>query len=138
MSERTKLYSAASIGSFDLTLILNGGDETRVRERCKFIKEDPNSQTLFNKSYGHKTEEASIYAQFHSLKQVPKPPISLDIEHFASGDFSYLGPFFFATVTLGGVELCMTQFPSLNFSIFNLFLAHLHGNFQYFPYFWPN
>ena len=93
MSERTKLYSAASIGSFDLTLILNGGDETRVRERCKFIKEDPNSQTLFNKSYGHKTEEASIYAQFHSLKQVPKPPISLDIEHFASGDFSYLGPF---------------------------------------------
>ena len=95
MSERTKLYSAASIGSFDLTLILNGGDETRVRERCKFIKEDPNSQTLFNKSYGHKTEEASIYAQFHSLKQVPKPPISLDIEHFASGDFSYLGPLFY-------------------------------------------
>ena len=94
MSERTKLYSAASIGSFDLTLILNGGDETRVRERCKFIKEDPNSQTLFNKSYGHKTEEASIYAQFYSLKQVPKTPISLDIEHFASGDFSYLGPFF--------------------------------------------
>ena len=46
--------------------------------------------------------------------------------------------FFFAIVTLGGVELCMTQFPSLNFSIFNLFLAHLHGNFQYFPYFWPN
>ena len=99
MSERTKLYSAASIGSFDLTLILNGGDETRVRERCKFIKEDPNSQTLFNKSYGHKTEEASIYAQFHSLKQVPKPPISLDIEHFASGDFSYLGPFLFTIQT---------------------------------------
>ena len=47
--------------------------------------------------------------------------------------------FFFAIVTLGGgVELCMTQFPSLNFSIFNLFLAHLNGNFQYFPYFWPN
>ena len=33
---------------------------------------------------------------------------------------------------------CMTQFLSLNFSIFNLFLAHLHGNFLYFPYFWQN
>ena len=46
--------------------------------------------------------------------------------------------FFFSIVTSGGVELCMTQFPSLNFSIFNLFLAHLHGNFQCFAYFWPN
>ena len=31
----------------------------------------------------------------------------------------------------------MTQFPYLIFSLFNLFLAHLHGNIQYIPYFWP-
>ena len=37
--------------------------------------------------------------------------------------------FFFAFVTLGGVELSMIQFPSLNF------LAHLHCNFLYFPIF---
>ena len=54
------------------------------------------------------------------------------------GSEFYERNFFLAIVTLGGVELCMTQFPSLNFSIFNLYLAHLHGNFQYFPYFWPN
>ena len=35
--------------------------------------------------------------------------------------------FFFVIVTLGGggLELCMTQYPYLNFSLFNLFLAHL-------------
>ena len=37
-----------------------------------------------------------------------------------------------------GGELCMTQFSLINFSIFNLFLAYLHGNFQYFSYFWLN
>ena len=32
--------------------------------------------------------------------------------------------FFFAIATIGeGVELCMTKFPSLNFSLFNLFLV---------------
>ena len=37
--------------------------------------------------------------------------------------------FFFEMLTLMGVELCMTQFLSQNFSIFNLILAHLNGNF---------
>ena len=42
--------------------------------------------------------------------------------------------FFFAIVTEGLVELCMTQFP-LIFPFLTYLLAHLHGNFQYFPYF---
>ena len=58
-----------------------------------FIKDDIIIQTLSGKSYGHKSEKASISAQFHSLKQVSKPFISRDIDDFASGDFSYLGPF---------------------------------------------
>ena len=41
--------------------------------------------------------------------------------------------FFLEIVTLGGVELYMSQFPSLYFSIFNLFSVFFHSNFQYFP-----
>ena len=53
-----------------------------------FIKDESIIQTLSGKSYGHKSEKASIYAHFYSLKQVSKPFISRDIDDFASGNFS--------------------------------------------------
>ena len=43
--------------------------------------------------------------------------------------------FFFAIVTLGGVELCMIQFPSLNFSIFNQSFRIFMKIFSIFPIF---
>ena len=42
------------------------------------------------------------------------------------GSEFYENKFLFCNCDIRGVvELCMTQFPSLNFSIFNLFLAHI-------------
>ena len=68
-------------------------DNEEIRDIGMFIKDDSIIQTLSGKSYGHKSEKASIYAHFYSLKQVSKLFISRDIDDFASGDFSYLGPF---------------------------------------------
>ena len=70
-------------------------DNEEIRDIGMFIKDDSIIQTLSGKSYGHKSEKASIYAHFYSLKQVSKLFISRDIDDFASGDFSYLGPFIF-------------------------------------------
>ena len=67
-------------------------DNEEIRDIGMFIKDDSIIQTLSGKSYGHKSEKASIYAHFYSLKQVSKLFISRDIDDFASGDFSYLGP----------------------------------------------
>ena len=46
--------------------------------------------------------------------------------------------FFFAIVTLGWGEILYDAISLHSFSIFNLLLAHLHGNFQYFPYIGQN
>ena len=70
-------------------------DNEEIRDIGMFIKDDSIIQTLSGKSYGHKSEKASIYAHFYSLKQVSKLFISRDIDDFASGDFSYLGPFIY-------------------------------------------
>ena len=68
-------------------------DNEEIRDIGMFIKDDSIIQTLSGKSYGHKSEKASIYAHFYSLKQVSKLFISRDIDDFASGNFSYRGPF---------------------------------------------
>ena len=43
--------------------------------------------------------------------------------------------FLFAIVTLGRVELCMAQFPSLNFYIFNLYFTTVAWLFSVFSLF---
>ena len=74
--------------------VLFVSDNEEIRDIGMFIKDDSIIQTLSGKSYGHKSEKASISAHFYSLKQVSKPFISRDIDDFASGNFSYLGPYF--------------------------------------------
>ena len=78
-----------------------------------FIKDDSIIQTLSGKSYGHKSEKAFIYAHFYSLKQVSKLFISRDIDDFASGDFSYLGPLY---------QLYMIKWKWRNSNVFNVAL----------------
>ena len=73
--------------------VLFVSDNEEIRDIGMFIKDDSIIQTLSGKSYGHKSEKASISAHFYSLKQVSKPFISRDIDDFASGNFSYLGPY---------------------------------------------
>ena len=72
--------------------VLFVSDNEEIRDIGMFNKDDSIIQTLSGKSYGHKSEKASISAQFHSLKQVSKPFISRDIDDFAFGNFSYRGP----------------------------------------------
>ena len=67
-------------------------DNEEIRDIGMFIKDDSIIQTLSGKSYGHKSEKASVYAHFYSLKQVSKLFISRDIDDFAYGNFSYRGP----------------------------------------------
>ena len=73
--------------------VLFVSDNEEIRDIGMFIKDDSIIQTLSGKSYGHKSEKASIYAHFYSLKQVSKLFISRDIDDFAYGNFSYRGPF---------------------------------------------
>ena len=73
--------------------VLFVSDNEEIRDIGMFIKDDSIIQTLSGKSYGHKSEKASISAHFYSLKLVSKPFISRDIDDFASGNFSYRGPF---------------------------------------------
>ena len=73
--------------------VLFVSDNEEIRDIGMFIKDDSIIQTLSGKSYGHKSEKASISAHFYSLKQFSKPFISRDIDDFASGNFSYRSPF---------------------------------------------
>ena len=68
-------------------------DNEEIRDIGMFIKDDSIIQTLSGKSYGNKSEKASISAHFYSLKQFSKPFISRDIDDFAFGNFSYRSPF---------------------------------------------
>ena len=69
--------------------VLFVSDNEEIRDIGMFLKDDSIIQTLSGKSYGHKSEKASIYAYFNSLKQVSKLFISRDIDDFAYGNFSY-------------------------------------------------
>ena len=53
------------------------------------------------------------------------------------GSEFYLNKSYFCNCDIKGlgVELCMSLFLSFDFSIFNQFLVHFHGNILYFSYF---
>ena len=88
-------------------------DNEEIRDIGMFIKDDSIIQTLSGKSYGHKSEKASIYAHFYSLKQVSKLFISRDIDDFASGDFSYLGPLIILSTLLWSYKKVSSAFCQL-------------------------
>ena len=49
--------------------VLFVSDNEKIRDIGKFIEDDSIIQTLSGKSYGHKSEKASISAHFYSLNR---------------------------------------------------------------------